>query len=174
MNDLQKKLLENELKLLVSKAKITLDNLEEVRKKERKNFVETKVLQVNDTILKWALKNVIVDEHQLENVDFFEAHRETRDRIIDGTLVTTGVVGSGTLLASVTAANWAGLGGGIGALTVGSVSVVLAPVFLSGFAVYGTYKYKEKKNMECLVDYFDSEKEKILIFYLDKIQKIGI
>ena len=52
MNATQKQLLKNEITIQLSKAKITIDNLKQVKKEEMEEFINIKLLEVNDASLR--------------------------------------------------------------------------------------------------------------------------
>jgi len=174
MDSIQKTLLKNEITIQLSKAKITIDNLKQVKKEERKNFIEIKLLEVNDASLRWALQKHVLSENELRTNKFFTKNKAFNEYILSGAFITTGLGVSGFAFTTATAPVFLGLGGGMGAIGIVGVATIAAPIVLSGIAIFGVIKYKENKEIELLVEHFESEKRKILNFYLDKINGLKL
>jgi len=196
MNATQKTLLKNEIKLQLSKAKITTDNLQQIKRDERDDYIETKLLEVNDACLRWALKNNIVTQNELQTNKFYTENTKLVEIIASGTFltgsgvaaasifttiatstVTTSVAGTGLagLVSSSTLAGW-GLGSvattvttTATAITATTIAATAAPIALAGAGIYGALKYKQNKQNKTLIEYFENEKSKILSFYFNKI-----
>ena len=176
MDEIQKTLLKNEIKLQLSKAKITVDNLRQVKKNERDDYINMKLLEVNHACLKWALQNKIISKVDLETNKFFTDNRKFYDYLSSG-LASAGAIGAAlayeTTLSTVTTGGF--LGFFTTTTTVATTTTIMAtaaPIALAGAGIYGIMKYKENKQIEKLIEYFENEKSKILSFYLNKIDNI--
>ena len=174
MNATQKTLLKNEIKLQLSKAKITTDNLQQIKKNERDDYIETKLLEVNDACLRWALQKQVISEDQLSIDKFFTDNSKLNDYILSGGLTGAGAIGAtvayGATLSTVTTGGF--LGFFTTTTTVVTATTLMAtvtPIALAGAGIYGALKYKENKQNEKLIEHFENEKSKILSFYLNKV-----
>ena len=202
MDATQKTLLRNEIKLQLSKAKITIDNLKQIKKDERDHFIEIKLLEINDACLKWALQKQVISEDELKTNKFFTDNSKFSEYILAGGLASVGAISAtmaygATVAISTVSTTVAGTGiagffgsstlaslglGSIAATTTATVSVITtttiaataAPIALAGAGIYGVIKYKENKEIEKLIKHFENEKSKILSFYLDKIERIEL
>lgn len=177
MNITQKTLLKNEIKLQLSKAKITIDNLRQIKKNEKDDYIEAKLLEVNDACLRWALQKEIIYEYELTTDKFFTDNSKFYDYIVSGGFASVGAIGAtvayGATVSTVVT------GGFLGFFTTTAtviksttIAATAAPIALAGACIYGAIKYKENKENEKLIEHFENEKSKILSFYLDKIDEI--
>lgn len=174
MNTTQKTLLKNEIKLQLSKAKITIDNLKQIKKDERDDYIETKLLEVNDACLRWALQKKVISEDELKTNKFFTDNSKLNEYLLSGGLTGAGAIGAtvayGATLTTVTSGGFLGFFTTTATVaTTTTLMATVAPIALAGAGIYGVVKYKENKQNEKLVEHFESEKSKILSFYLDKV-----
>lgn len=174
MNETQKTLLKNEITIQLSKAKITADNLRQVKKEEREEFIDIKLLEVNDASLRWALQKQVLSKSELETNKFFTQNKHINETILNGAIAVTGLGTSGVAFTTATAPVFLGFGGGVGAIGMAGAATIAAPIALSGLAIYGVFKYQEYKKLERLIEYFEKEKKKILNFYIEKINGIKL
>ena len=174
MNDTQKVLLKNEITIQLSKAKITVDNLKQVEKKERKEFIDIKLLEVNDALLRWALQKQVISKSELITNKFFTQNKHINEKVLNGIISTSGLGVSGFAFSSATAPVFLGFGGGISGIGVLGATTIAAPIVLSSLAIYGIIKYKEHKELEKLIEYFETEKKNILNFYINKINDLKL
>ncbi|MDD5053508.1 MAG: hypothetical protein PHO27_12305 [Sulfuricurvum sp.] len=166
--------LKKELKINLSKAYISSDNLKEVKKAEREKFIEIKLLEVNLAALQWSIQNDILKEDELSNESFIAENPLLKDQIINGGLAISGLGGAGIVFSSVTAPVFLGFGGGIAAITAASAALIAAPVVTAGLVGLGIYKYKDNEAINKLLKYFDQEKDVIYDFYCSKIDTVKI
>jgi len=174
MNATQKQLLKNEITIQLSKAKITIDNLKQVKQEEREEFINIKLLEVNDASLRWALQKRIISENELKTNRFFTENEMLKEHILNGVFATAGIGASGIAFTTATAPVFLGFGGGIGAIGLAGAATIAAPVVLSGIAIFGVIIYRQNQELEELEKYFETEKRKILNFYLDKIDGLKL
>ena len=174
MDATQKQLLKNEITIQLSKAKITIDNLKQVKQEEREEFINIKLLEVNDASLRWALQKHVISENELKTNKFFTNNKMLKEHILNGAFATAGIGASGIVFTTATAPVFLGFGGGIGAIGLASAATIAAPVVLSGIAIFGVIKYRQNQELEELEKYFETEKRKILNFYLDKIDGLKL
>jgi len=177
MNKTQKKLLQNEITLQLSKAKITIDNLKQIKKDERDDFIDTKLLEINHACIQWALQKNVISQIELETNKFYTDNESLSEYMISGGLATGGAIGAtvayGATLSTVTTGGF--LGFFTTTTTVATTTTLMAaaaPVALAGAGIYGVIKYKEHKQNERLIEHFETEKAKILSFYLKKINAL--
>ena len=171
---IQTTLLKNEIKLQLSKAKITSDNLKQVKKNEKDKFIDMKLLEINDTCLRWGLSKNIITKEELTSNSF---STKNDDELTEYILLLTGVgvVGS-TLVYNATLSTTGGFLGFF-TTTVATTTTLMAtaiPIALAGAGIYGVIKYEENKQNEKLINHFEKEKNKILNFYLNKIDNLEL
>jgi hypothetical protein len=166
--------LKKELKINLSKAYISSENLKTVKKDEREKFIEIKLLEVNFAELQWAIQNDILKEDELSNESFIAENPLLKEQIINGGLAAAGLGGAGAVFSSVTAPVFFGFGGGVAAITAGGAALIAAPVVGAGLIALGIYKYKENEAIKKLLEYFEQEKDVIYDFYCSKIDAVKI
>lgn len=174
MNETQKVLLKNEITIQFSKAKLEVEKLKKIQKEERQKFVDIKLLEVYDAALRWALQKQIVTQMELSTNKFFVDNNHSYENILKGAIATTGVVSSGIAFSVATAPTFLGFGGGISAIGLASGAAIAAPLAVVVLSIYGLKKFKDHKQYEKLVEYFEIEKNKILEFYLNKIDGLKL
>jgi hypothetical protein len=171
----KKKLLKDELVLNISKAKLTEDNMKQVKKEEREKFIEIKLLEVNYAALKWALEKKVVTEEFIENEPFIMNNEMLKAQIFaKGGLAAAGLGGGGIVFGNLIAPVFLGFGGGIGAIGALGVGMIALPVAAAGLGILAIHKYQENKGINMLIEYFEKEKKEILEFYVDKIEKLEL
>jgi len=169
----------------------------EIKKDERDNYIETKLLEVNDACLRWGLQKKVILENELTTNQFFTDNSKLNEYILAGGLASASAIGAtaaygATLAVSTVSTTVAGTGiagffgssslAGFGlgsvattttatitAITTTTIAATVTPIALAGAGIYGVVKYKENKQNEKLVEHFENEKNKILSFYLDKV-----
>lgn len=190
MDSLEKTLLTNEIKFLLSKVKITSDNLKQVTKDERENFVEMKLLEANDTLLKWALEKKVISYAELSIDEFYTENNRLSGLIAAAGLGTVAMGAAGSYFAyNATLATVTTLLPGIPSLALAilpravlpfvtttttvvtstTIMATAAPIALACAGIYGVVKYKENQEIKKFIEYFEKEKDKISKFYLDKV-----
>jgi hypothetical protein len=183
MNITQKKmLLKNELTLMLKKARITEDDLKQIKKKDREEFIQVKLLEINDHILRWALHNGIVNADMVKTDDFFVKNKRLSTFIVSSGILTAGsamasVAGTAAYSATLTTVTTGGFLGFFTTTTTVATTTTFAataaatctPIALAGLSVYAYIRYKEKKYIQKLLAFFDEEKKKIHNYYINKI-----
>lgn len=114
MRNTEKILLRNEITIQLSRAKVTVNMLKQVKKEERQEFINIKLLEVNDASLRWALQKHVVTQSELTTDKFYTNNKHLNERVLKGTIATTGIVGSGYAFNVAIAPTFLGFGGGIG------------------------------------------------------------
>jgi len=176
MENIQKKILKNELKLQLSKAKITEDNLGQVKKEERVKFIEIKKLEIEHACLIWALQKNLISE------DNFASHKFSSDdeellEYANGGLATAGTAGAigafYTTLGTAVSGGFCGIGATTTiAITSVTIAATAAPIVLAGCGIFGVIKYREYQEKIKLIEHFENEKEDILNYYLNIIDEV--
>jgi len=177
MNKTQKTLLKNEITLQLSKAKITTDNLSQVKKAEREAYIEVKLLEINDACLRWGLQKKVISEVELKTDRFFTDNEGMNDLAVSGGLLSGGAIGAtvayGATVSTVTSGGFLGFFATTSTVvTTTTLAATAAPLALAGAGVYGLIKYKEHKQNKELIAHFEKEKDKIRLFYINKVNKI--
>ena len=172
MKNTEKVLLRNEITIQLSRAKVTVNMLKQVKKEEREEFIDIKLLQINDASLRWALQKQVVTQSELTTDKFYISNKHLNKNVVKGAIATTGVVGSGYAFSVVTAPTFLGFGGGV--IGAAGAATIAAPLLLASLGVYGVIKYKEHEKCENLIEYFESEKKKILNFYIERIDSLKL
>lgn len=173
MDKTEKSLLKNAIKLKLSTAKITIDDLKKIKKDERKDFVEIKLLEVNDACLRWALKNKIIAEDELKTNKFFTENSRLSEYLLSGGIAGAAVgAGAAAYTATVTTSFLGLFSSTVTATTIAATAA--APVAVAAVGMAGVKYYKEDKEKKRLIEYFESEKAKVLSFYLNKIDEMKL
>jgi hypothetical protein len=169
--------LKKELENLKSKSKLTLDILNNYNEKDRKRFIDQKLLELNIMLTNWGLKNHIINEIDLKTDRFFTENENFInyvDKIGLGAIGAVGI-GGGTIAFNIAAAPvFMGFGGGVAAIGGVAMVVIAAPIVLAGLTIYGVFSYKKNQYIKKLIEYFDSEVTKIFDFYNSKLSQIKI
>lgn len=174
MKNTEKVLLRNEITIQLSRAKVTVNMLKQVKKEEREEFIDIKLLEINDASLRWALQKQVVTQSELTTDKFYISNKHLNKNVVEGAIATTGMVGSGYAFSVVTAPTFLGFGGGFGVIGAAGAATIAAPLILASLGVYGVIKYKEHEKYENLIEYFESEKKKILNFYIERIDSLKL
>ncbi len=182
INNLQRaNILKNDLSIMLRKIRID-DEITKVKKKDRKEWVDLKLLEINQIALKWALKNNIITNEDIQTDNFFTENSNLTDWIVTSGLIGGGVAGAavagtvayGTTLSTVTTGVFLGFFTTTTTVATSTTYVATAvagaaPLALAALGEYIYFRSKEKKQIEKLVNFFEKEKEKIYNYYATKI-----
>lgn len=171
MNAKQKSQFKAQINSIISKKKITIEDIKKVIKRERQDFVNNELLTINKLALQWALINKIISPNELKTNEFFTKNASLSDFISETGIATLGVGGAVYALNVAIAPVFLGLGGGFAAVGVVATVFIAAPIAVAGASIFAIVKYKENKEVERLEEYFKIEKTKILDFYFSKINR---
>jgi len=172
MDSKEKKKLKNILSSILSKENITFKEIDSIKQDERRNTINNELLRINKIALQWALKNKVLTADELKEEKFITDNKPLSDFIADAGLGALGVGGAAAIYNVVAAPVFLGFGGGLAAVGLGGAVVIAAPVLVTGLFIYGKAYYKNQKEVEELIKYFNKEKEKIQNFYFSKINNL--
>jgi len=172
MNLKEKQKLKNTLNSMFIKEDVTFKELDSIPKVERQDTINNELLRINKIALQWALQNKLITADELKDEKFITKNKHLTDFIADAGLGALGI-GGATVGYNVAAAPiFLGFGGGFAAIGIGGAAITAAPILLAALFIYGKVHYKNKKEVEELIEYFNTEKIKIQKFYLSKINKM--
>lgn len=158
---------------MFSKENITFEEVDNLPKDTRQDTINNELLRINKIALQWALQNKVITVEELKDEKFFTENKLLSDFIANAGLSALGIGGSAYALSAVTAPTFFGLvGGGLTTLTVGGAAIAALPLIVFGLGIYGKRYYDNQKEVKKLIEYFNKEKDKILKFYLSKINKM--
>ena len=192
-----KKQLKKQLEYQISKVNISFDDIKQIQDDHRKEFVNNKLIEVDATVLEWALNKHIVLIKELTTDSYYINNYKLNELIIGSGLLAVGGLGSATAftatLGTATIAG-TGLAGTLGtgflastaaniglgtmattatAVTATTIIATIAPVAFALASIYGIVQYnKNNARIEALEEDFKKGQRKILDFYLAKINKI--
>jgi len=174
-------ILKNDLNIMLRKIRID-DEITKVKKKDRKEWVDLKLLEINQIVLKWALKNNIITNDDIRTDNFFTENHNLTDWIVTSGLIGGGAAGAaaagtvayGATLSTVTTGGFLGFFTTTSTVATTTTYVATAvagaaPLALAALGGYIYFRRKEKKQIEKLINFFEKEKEKIYNYYAAKI-----
>lgn len=169
--------LKKELENLKSESKLTVDILKNYNEKDRKRFVDEKLLELNIMLTNWGLKNHIINEIDLKIDSFFTENENLTnyvDKIGIGAIGAAGI-GTGAIAFNIAAAPvFMGFGGGVAAIGGVAMVGIAAPIIIASATIYAVFSYRKNQYIKKLIEDFDSEVTKIFDFYNSKLNQIKI
>lgn len=172
-----KNILKKELTQLKFGTRITEEILKKYDKKEKKIFVDSKLLELNITLTKWALKNSVITENDIVLDSFFTKNENLTNYVNNvgiGAMGATGIGGGALAFNIATAPVFLGFGGGITAIGSLAMVTIAAPILIASTAIYGVLLYRNKQYVEELIIDFNKEVLRIFDFYNLKLNQIKI
>ena len=169
--------LKKELKNLKSESELTVDILKQYEEKDRQKFVDEKLLELNIFLIKWGIKNNLINEIYLNKDIFFtENHNLTNfiNNVGVGSISVLGIGGSAIAFNVATAPVFMGFGGGIAAIGGGAALAIASPIVIASATIYGYLYYKKNQKIKKLIQYFDDKVTKVFDFYNFKLDQIRI
>jgi hypothetical protein len=166
-----------ELKNLKSESKLTVDILNNYNEKDRKRFVDEKLLELNIMLTNWGLKNHIINEIDLKTDSFFTENENLInyvDKIGIGAIGAAGI-GTGAIAFNIAAAPvFMGFGGGFAAIGGVAMVGIAAPIIIASATIYAVFSYRKNQYIKKIIVDFDNEVTNIFDFYNLKLSQIKI
>lgn len=157
---------------LLNNITFTFDELKEIDKDKRKDYIENKIKEIKKVVFIWLLQNNILTQEELLQEDSIKKDKELVYDIANGVVGFGGIAGGGYIFSQAIAPVLGIFGGGIGAIGLGAAATIAAPVVIAIPILYGISYLKENKEIENLITEFNNKKEEMNTFCHKRIDLV--